>query len=144
MHRAVKVPECRGGPRPLVYVALPEEYGPWAEAEHLPTLKSAFQEICGRPAPLAPTAWGENAPRIALPLPQTVLALDPRIPSSHQELRILLENTRQKDKVILFVDGEPLEDVTGETVARWPLARGEHLLELITPRTTHAVRFTVL
>ncbi len=146
MHRAATIADCQGGQRTLRYVALPGEYAPWAEAGRLPTLAGELWAHCRQE--VAPTGGEKSAgaPRIVSPLPGTVLALDPTIPPSHQQLRILLENTRQGDKVMLYIDGEPLGDVSGQTLASWPLARGEHRVELKDPsgQTAHAVAIRVL
>jgi len=146
MHRTATVADCPGGARTLRYVALPGEYAPWAEAGRLPTLAGELWAHCRQEAKAGGGEKSAGAPRIISPLPGTVLALDPTIPPSHQELRILLENTRQNDKVMLYLDGEPLGDVSGRTLASWPLARGEHRLQLKDARgqTAHAVVFRVL
>jgi hypothetical protein len=150
IHRSIKISNCRGVSKEIMYVDLQDKYLPWANAEGLPTLERQLKEVCGMDSHQFSLAENHLSPRIIEPVYDAVLALDPTIPKDNQELRILMENTRQADSLGLFIDGRYIADATGKTEIFWKLEKGVHRIQLrstsktISKGTGDVVRIRVL
>jgi len=130
LHRSIKISNCRGVAKEIRYVDLQDKYLPWANAEGLPTLERQLKEVCGIDRHQFSLAKNNRSPRIIEPVYDAVLALDPTMPGDNQELRILMENTRQAYSVALFIDGRYIADATGKTEIFWKLEKGIHRIQL--------------
>ncbi|HEX7340918.1 MAG TPA: hypothetical protein VF269_01445 [Rhodanobacteraceae bacterium] len=76
---------------------------------------------------LCVAAAPRSLPVIAQPLVGEVLAIDPRLPASVQQLRLTLSDTGRKiARVQWRVDGQPVRATSTDT-ANWPLVPGAHM-----------------
>ena len=130
-HREIEIADCgtKAGPRltKIRYVHFPAEYSEWARSPSVPTLENQLQEKCGRrPSLLADAALSTEPakPRIVEPLDQTVYAVDPSIPSEHQQIRFLLRGITPGHATRVFINDEVQADAGRDSEFYWKLERG--------------------
>ncbi len=146
MHRSLEVPNCKGKTRKIEYVKLPEQYKAWSVAQELPTLEKQMKSICGIEDFTLFESIKANTPKILNPIHDSIFALDPTIPISHQKLRISFANISPGTSLTLWVNGKLLEEITNKEEIFWPLTKGDHVMEIRSPTNgvQSRVRFKVL
>jgi len=126
-HKSMVVANCDGETKKLSYVDLPSTFSEWAETANLPTRKRQLLNICG--IVKANKSDRRESPFISEPHEGSIYAFDTNIPISHQQLRIVLDNTIGTD-LSLYVNDHRYMSVGGKRDVFWPMSRGKHKLEL--------------
>lgn len=123
-HKTQVVPNCHGESRTLTYIQLPSEYAEWAKGSALPTLENQLLEKCGLKNLSNLNSITQTAPKIAEPLDRTVFALDPTMPTEHQEIRFSLRNLESREPTQMYVNDRPYQSLNMTHDFFWPLQRG--------------------
>ncbi|OFZ46269.1 MAG: penicillin-binding protein 1C [Bdellovibrionales bacterium RIFOXYB1_FULL_37_110] len=126
-HKSMVVTNCGGETKKITYVDLPSIFSEWAETGNLPTRDRQLQNICGIVKPNK--IEDRETPLIAEPHDEAIYAFDTNIPISHQQLRIVLDNTFNAG-LFLYVNDHRYIKVNGKREVFWPMSRGKHKLEL--------------
>lgn len=125
------------------FVDLGPRYAAWQRAAGLPFPPAPAPFLPGRPAGAAP------ATRLAVlsPEPGLTLVLDPDTPPRLATLALRARIEPAPPQAVWSVDGTPFATVDPPFTARWPLAPGDHTVQLWIPATgqrSRPVPFTVL
>ncbi|NQZ00348.1 MAG: transglycosylase domain-containing protein [Bdellovibrionales bacterium] len=146
-HKTVKVASCQGEPQELRYVELPPEYKEWSASGNLPTLKRQLKQACGVDDLSQLKNLKKDIPKLSIvePLDQSVYAIDPNIPNSHQMLKVVHRGA-QDGEIKLIIDGQLFKRIRSESDEVFlPLKKGQHkmYLESEQGQRSNAVSFMV-
>ncbi len=124
------------------FVSLPPRYAEWLAETGLPRPPDAVSllpvsagPIQVAPLPPTPVAGPQSPPRIVTPRDGQRLLQDPTIPPAFNTIGLRAEVSASVKELLWLVDGKPFRMAPHPFAVRWPLQRGEHLIQVQVPLT---------
>ena len=136
MHKAVVVDTCHGERKTLEFVDLPEGMEAWGDMMNMPSFKKILKLTCDQDSREYKLAHhiAEKAKAGAAfiyPLSNTIYALDPHIPKSHQKIR-LQWSVRSIADLSLWDNDQQLLSIKNKTISHfdWTMRKGKHTFKI--------------
>ncbi len=120
-HHSLIAQSCQGGKEELQYTKLPDEYLSWAESSNVLTYAKIQANSCWKILAPPNPQLHKSKPYLLTPLSGRTFAWDPRIPATHQKIR--LELSHFESDIELWVNGTFFQYFTSKTLD-WPLQKG--------------------